>query len=153
MGLVTASLTIIGATTSNAPMNISRTLGVAIVTDTWTSQWIYPLAGWFGAILGTFMWLQTIESVMHWNYGYELILYFVYVLLRFVTFGAIDRLLCNKRLWSGKKSKMPVDFERKNDGNNASSKTQETKTEDNDTKTEDNDVVVSPSAVVDTAAI
>ena len=63
--------------------------------------------------------------------------------------GAIDRLLCNKRLWSGKKT---VDFERKNDGNNASSKT-ETKTEDNDTKTEDNDVVVSPSAVVDTAAI
>ena len=53
VGLVTACLTIIGATTSNAPMNISRTLGVAIMTETWTSQWIYPLAGWFGAILGT----------------------------------------------------------------------------------------------------
>ena len=98
------------------------------------------------------MWLQTIESMFLWRYGTELVLYSVYSLLRFVTFGAIDRLLCNKRLWSGKKSKMPVDFERKNDGNNASSKT-ETKTEDDDTKTEDNDVVVSPSAAVDTAAI
>ena len=151
MGLVTACLTIIGATTSNAPMNISRTLGVAIrdrdldiamdlslgwmvrcyfryvvfereaqeshISHVFTRFQLYHeeyllyhsliseenharyavslkitdenLTRASRSNTGTVMWLQTIETFL-WRYGTELVLYSVYSLLRFVTFGAID---------------------------------------------------------------
>ena len=92
------------------------------------------------------MWLQTIESMFLWRYGTELVLYSVYSLLRFVTFGAIDAFI--RGFWNidklfyptggdGGKGKKPVDLDKKG----ASS------------KTEDGDLEVSPSAVVDTAAL
>merc|ERR1719198_864464 len=145
VGLVTACLTIVGSTTSRAPMNISRTLGVAIVTDSWTSQWIYPLAGWLGAILGTFMWLQTTESVIFWSYGYEMISYSVYKLLSLVTFGTIDTLFRNNT-----KSQSPIRSHKIVEGVEKESKDT---ADDDDGNTSSKTQQVDENIVVDTAVL
>ena len=103
VGLVTACLTIVGSTTSGAPMNMARTLGVAIVTDNWDSQWIYPLAGWLGALVATFVWVFILTATLYdWQFGSDLVLYPVYKLLRFLTFGLFENVFA--RFTSGPSS-------------------------------------------------
>jgi hypothetical protein len=157
VGLVTACLTIVGSTTSGAPMNMARTLGVAIVTDNWDSQWIYPLAGWLGALVATFVWVFILTATLYdWQFGSDLVLYPVYKLLRFLTFGLFENVFARFTSGPSSFSSSPSSLNEEEISSDNVIKVDRddiTGTSDSSSKVQDDDTTISESTVVKSAAL
>jgi len=56
LGLSVFSLSVMGASTTGAPMNIARTLGASFVTDDWSKVYVYAIGAWGGSIVAALVW-------------------------------------------------------------------------------------------------
>jgi len=62
LGLSVFSLTVMGASTTGAPMNIARTMGASFVTNDWSDAWLYAAGAWAGGVTAAAVWAMSFSG-------------------------------------------------------------------------------------------